>query len=201
MGRGIDASRSRSAAAERKRSSRRWWCHVLWGVAAPPRGAARIFRGGAAPRSRIVRTGSRGDNSKSGGAAAAPPPGAARFKRVAPAFRRRPNEVDARRYAVSKRARHNHQFSQLVAGSPRGACGGGAPGANATIFPRPRHEAGTTPVESLCAGGADALRHRILEILRQPRIFVGLVEDFDAALLALQRETGLPDVTRAPRAE
>ena len=98
-------------------------------------------------------------------------------------------------YVRSKRARHNHQFSQLIAGSPKGACGGGAPGANATLFARPRHEAGHVSVETLCPGGAAALRRRILEILRQPRLFVGLVEDFDAALLALQRETGLPDVT------
>ena len=38
-------------------------------------------------------------------------------------------------------------------------------------------------------------KSRILEILRQPRLFVGLVEDFDASLVSLQRETGLPDAT------
>ena len=95
-------------------------------------------------------------------------------------------------YVESKRARHNHQFSQLVAGSRLAACD---PSHNISYFKRPRHEAGITKAQDVCKGGASILKSRILEILRQPRLFVGLVEDFDASLVALQRETGLPDAT------
>jgi len=98
-------------------------------------------------------------------------------------------------YVKSKRSRHNHQFSQLIAGSRLGACGGGAPGKNVSLFARPRHEIGHVTVESICPPGEAVLRQRMLEILRQPRLFVGLVEDFDAALLTLQAESGVPDVT------
>ena len=102
-------------------------------------------------------------------------------------------------YVESKRARHNHQFSQLIAGSRKARCGGGAPGANETLIPRPRHELGHVTVDQMCAGGEVTLRERMLQILRQPRLFVGLVEAFDASLLVLQAETGLPDVTYCHR--
>lgn len=107
--------------------------------------------------------------------------------------------VDFGEYVASKRARHNHQFSQLIAGSRKASCGGGVPGANVTVFPRPRHEVGHVTVESLCTGGEAVLRRRMLEILRQPRLFVGIVEAFDASLVVLQAETGLPDVTYCHR--
>ena len=69
------------------------------------------------------------------------------------------------------------------------------PSHNISYFKRPRHEAGVTTAQDVCRGGAAVLKSRILEILRQPRLFVGLVEDFDASLVSLQRETGLPDAT------
>ena len=95
-------------------------------------------------------------------------------------------------YVESKRARHNHQFSQLVAGSRLAACD---PSHNVSFFKRPRHEAGVTTAQDICVGGKEVLRDRIREILRQPRLFVGLVEDFDGSMVVLQRETGLPDAT------
>ena len=102
-------------------------------------------------------------------------------------------------YVESRRARHNHQFSQLIAGSRKAACGGGVPGANVSLIPRPRHELGHVTVGAMCLGGERVLRERMMQILRQPRLFVGIVEDFDASLLVLQAETGLPDATYCHR--
>ena len=102
-------------------------------------------------------------------------------------------------YVESRRARHNHQFSQLIAGSRKAACGGGVPGANVSLIPRPRHELGHVTVGAMCLGGERVLKERMMQILRQPRLFVGIVEDFDASLLVLQAETGLPDATYCHR--
>ena len=95
-------------------------------------------------------------------------------------------------YVESRRARHNHQYGQMVTGNRKGACGNDAE----KPLARPQHRA---TVKMLCAGGEAVLRERILEILREPRLFLGVVEEFDASLLALQAETGLPDVTYCHR--
>lgn len=97
--------------------------------------------------------------------------------------------VDFLDYTHSRRARHNHQFAQLMTGQ-RG-CG--------VDLPRPRHELGPIDLVKICPQGRQALEHRIAEVLTQPRIFVGVVEHFDTSLLALQRETGLPDVRYCSR--
>ena len=95
-------------------------------------------------------------------------------------------------YVESRRARHNHQYGQMVTGNRKGACGNDAE----KPLARPQHRA---TIAMLCAGGEPVLRERILEILREPRLFLGVVEEFDASLLALQAETGLPDVTYCHR--
>ena len=95
-------------------------------------------------------------------------------------------------YVLSRRARHNHQFSQLMTGQQ---------GCGLRELPRPRHEvsAEAIGVNAICPEGLKALERRVAEVLSQPRLFVGIVERFDESLLALQRETGLPDVTYCPR--
>lgn len=97
--------------------------------------------------------------------------------------------VDFGEYVASRRARHNHQFSQLFTDQP--ACGG--------LVPKLRHETGAVNVTHLCPWGLDALHTRIVQVLAQPRLFVGIVELFDASMLALQAEIGLPDVTYCRR--
>jgi len=95
-------------------------------------------------------------------------------------------------YIGSRRARHNHQFVQLM--TDQKGCGPDHK------IPRLRHEAigGSYNIEQLCPGGLAILKKRIIQVLSQPRLFVGIVEHFDASLLALQREIGLPDVRYCP---
>lgn len=93
--------------------------------------------------------------------------------------------IDFGEYVESRKARHNHQFSQLIAGHP----GCGTPSMTA-----PRHEAKSrVEVEDVCPT-ENALRARIAQILGQPRLFVGVLERFDESLLALSKEFALPDV-------
>ena len=49
-------------------------------------------------------------------------------------------------------------------------------------------------IEAVCPAGADAFRERVREILDARGLFVGVLELFDASLLAMQRELGYASV-------
>ena len=103
---------------------------------------------------------------------------------------------------------HNHQYAQLIVGMPLGRCGiasddGGNPtvGSNATNdggaerrFEAPADLRRGAAIEAVCPAGADAFRERVREILDAQGMFVGVLELFDASLLAMQRELGYESV-------
>ena len=97
---------------------------------------------------------------------------------------------------------HNHQYAQLIVGMPLGRCGNASDdGGNATDdggaerrFEAPADLRRGVAIEAVCPAGADAFRERVREILDARGLFVGVLELFDASLLAMQRELGYASV-------
>ena len=91
---------------------------------------------------------------------------------------------------------HNHQYAQLIVGMPLGRCdaGGRADGRAERRFEAPADLRRGVAIEAVCPAGADAFRERVREILDARGLFVGVLELFDASLLAMQRELGYASV-------